>query len=98
MLQILTSFYCRSKSGQLYYLEGMESIVARHPIYMEILAKVLHTLYDRDVLSDQSILSWNKKLGSADPTEQLQATICSKIKPLIAWLEQPDSDSEDDSD
>ena len=76
----------------------MESIVARHPIYMEILAKVLHNLYDRDVLSDESILSWHKKLLSAGPKEQPQATICSKIKPLIAWLEQSDSESENDSD
>jgi translation initiation factor eIF-2B subunit epsilon len=76
----------------------MESLVARHPIYMEILAKVLHNLYDRDVLSDESIISWHKKLLSAGPNEQPQATICSKIKPLIAWLEQSESESENDSD
>jgi len=65
---------------------------------MEILSKILHNLYDKDVLSDESILAWNKKLGSAAPSEQIQATICSKIKPLVAWLEQSDSESEDDSD
>jgi len=97
LLQLLTK-YSRSKSGQQYYIVGLESLVERHPIYMEILSKILHNLYDKDVLSDESILAWNKKLGSAAPSEQIQATICSKIKPLVAWLEQSDSESEDDSD
>ena len=90
--------YYRSKSGQSYYVEGLESIVTRHSIYMEILPKVLHTLYEKDVLSDISILSWNKQLLSAGPSDQIKSTICSKIKPLIAWLEQSDSESDDDSD
>jgi len=97
LLQLLTK-YSRSKSGQQYYMEGLEGLVEKHPIFMEIIAKVLHNLYDKDVLSDETILAWNKKLSSAGPTEKIQATICSKIKPLIAWLEQSDSESEDDSD
>ena len=90
--------YFRSKSGQLYYLEGMESMVSRHPIFMELLAKVLHHLYDKEELSDESITTWYKKLGSAGPKEEPQASICIKLKPLIAWLEQSDSESEEDSE
>jgi hypothetical protein len=76
----------------------MESIVARHPIYLDILAKVMHNLYDKEVLSDESIISWYKKLGSAGPELEPQASICAKLEPLIAWLEESDSDSEEDSE
>ena len=94
----ITIFSCRSKSGQQYYLEGMESIVVKHPIFIDLLAKVLHTLYDKDVLSDGCIRSWHQKLSSAGPTEEPQHSICSKLKPLIAWLEQSDSESEEESE
>ena len=76
----------------------MVSMVARHPIYLDILAKVLHNLYDKEVLSDESIISWYKKLGSAGPEVEPQASICTKLEPLIAWLEESDSDSEEDSE
>ena len=94
----LSLSFCRSKSGQQYYLEGMEGLISKHPIYVEVLAKILHILYDKDVLSDESIITWYKKLGSVGSTQEPQASICSKLKPLIAWLEQSDSESEEDSD
>jgi len=97
LTQLLTK-YSRSKSGQQYYLEGMENLVSKHPIYLEVVAKVLHKLYDKDVLSDETIISWYNKLGAAGATREPQASICSKLKDLIAWLEQSDSESEEDSD
>jgi len=97
LTQLLTK-YSRSKSGQQYYLEGMENLVAKHPIFIEVVAKVLHKLYDKDVLSDESIISWYNKLGAAGATREPHASLCSKLKDLIAWLEQSDSESEEDSD
>merc|ERR1712083_1104913 len=64
LTQLLTK-YSRSKSGQQYYLEGIENLVSKHPIYVEVVAKVLHKLYDKDVLSDETIISWYNKLGAA---------------------------------
>lgn len=93
-LQQLLLKYSKSKSGQQYYLEGIENLVTKHPVYMDMLAKVVHNLYDKDILSDQAIVSWHGKLDSVGP----QATIRSKLKPLIAWLEESDSESEEDSD
>ena len=73
-------------------MDGIESIVAKHSIFLEIFPKVLHALYDEDVLSDSIILNWNKKLtASASP-------LVSRLEPLITWLEQSDSDSESESE
>ncbi len=32
--------YSKSKSGQIYYLEGLEDLVKAYPSYVDILAKV----------------------------------------------------------
>merc|ERR1712241_596461 len=62
-LSSLLLHYTKSKSGQQYYLDGIESIVSKHSIFLEIFPKILHALYDEDVLSDRIILSWNNKLA-----------------------------------
>ena len=92
-----TPQYSKSKSGQQYYLVGLEDLVSRHPtVYSDLLAKILHALYDKDVLSDQTILAWHSSLASsADPTKVKMA---AKLKALVAWLEQSDSESEEESD
>ena len=90
--QTLTSSPFRSKSGQQYYLDGIESIVVKHPVFMEIFPKILHALYDEDVLSDSTILNWNKKLTASG------SPMVARLEPLITWLEQSDSESESESD
>jgi hypothetical protein len=45
--------YSKSKSGQAYYLEGIEDLVKAFPSYLDILAKVqasLHVICYRYVL------------------------------------------------
>merc|ERR1712107_923798 len=49
--------YSKSKSGQQYYLEGIEIVVSRHSIFLDILPKILQNLYDKDVLTDDKFCS-----------------------------------------
>ena len=65
---------------------------------MEIFPKILHTLYDEDILSDDIILTWHKELVAASSQDNNKAQMVSRLKPLISWLEQSDSESEMDSD
>merc|ERR1711868_81838 len=49
--------YSKSKSGQQYYLEGIEIIVARHEIFLDLLPKILQTLNQEfEVIEDEKIL------------------------------------------
>ena len=90
----MSDFISRSKSGQQYYLDGVESVVSKHPVFLEILPKVLQALYYEDILSDESILKWNMKLSASDSGSE----IVSKMKPFVTWLEQSDSESESGCD
>jgi len=92
--QLLTK-YSKSKSGQQYYLEGLEIIVARHEIYLDLLPKILQTLnQEYDVIEDEKILVWNKKMNAA-AQDPLKSKIVAKLKPFIEWLEQSDSEESD---
>ena len=73
-------------------MDGIESLVVKHTIFLEIFPKILHALYDEDVLSDSIILSWNKKLSASG------SPMVSRLEPLVTWLEQSDSESESDSE
>ena len=79
-------------------MEGIQGIVSKHSIYMEIFPKILHTLYDEDILSDDIILTWHKELVAASSQDNNKAQMVSRLKPLISWLEQSDSESETDSE
>ena len=90
--------YSKSKSGQQYYFEGVEGIVTRHEIYLDIMPKILQVLYDKDILSDDNIFAWNKKLLVSSKNDPVLAKLSSKMKPFIAWLEESDDEDESDSD
>jgi len=92
--------WCRSKSGQQYYLEGLELLVEKHSTYLDILSKILHSLYEADVLGDQTILAWSKKTDCSAAVEEskvLKQRIVAKVGPFLKWLEE-DSESEDESE
>ena len=92
---IFINYNCRSKSGQQYYLDGLELIISRHEIYLDLLPKILQNLnQELEVLSDGNILAWNRKMATASKTDPLKAKIVAKLKPFIEWLEQSDSESD----
>merc|ERR1712243_76616 len=85
--------YSKSKSGQQYYLEGLEIIVARHEIFLDLLPKIVQTLNQEfEVIEDEKILAWNKKMSAAANQDSLKSKIVGKLKPFIEWLEQSDSE------
>jgi len=82
--------YSKSKSGQDYYLAAVPDLVKRYPPIFEVVAKLLHLLYDLDILSDESILKWSAKLQDT--------AIKTKISAFLDWLDEDDSEEESDED
>ena len=77
-------------------MEGLELIIARHEIYLDLLPKILQNLnQELEVLSDENILAWNKKMTAASKTDPMKAKIVTKLKPFIEWLEQSESEESD---
>jgi len=82
--------YSKSKSGQEYYLTTFNEFVKRFPTFVQIIHKVLHLLYDMDVLGEDSILAWAAKIQDS--------VIRSKIQPFLDWLEEDEDEESSDED
>ena len=101
--------YCSGANKQGYYLAGLETLVARDRAWLEVLPKVcllryilksnlfilqvLHFLYDKDVLEDAVIIDWMEEEGE---DKEVKDKMRNKCKAFIQWLEEADSESEED--
>ena len=55
--------------------------------------QVLHFLYDKDVLEDAVIIDWMEEEGE---DKEVKDKMRKKCKAFIQWLEEADSESEED--
>ncbi|XP_076343757.1 eukaryotic translation initiation factor 2B subunit epsilon isoform X2 [Tachypleus tridentatus] len=92
--------YVRSKESQLDCLSALEEFGIVNEELGVIIMKVLHFLYEKDILSEPVILEWYSNppvLGDLDPAEQ--NLLRRKVQPFIKWLEEAEEESsEEDSD
>ena len=68
------------------------------PLYVVVKSKlfqfqVLHFLYDKDVLEDAVIIDWMEEEGE---DKEVKDKMRKKCKAFIQWLEEADSESEED--
>jgi len=86
--------YCSGANKQGYYLAGLETLVIRDSAWLEVLPKVLHFLYDKDVLEDAVIIDWMEEEGEE---KEVKDKMRKKCRAFIQWLEEADSEeSEED--
>lgn len=57
------------------------------------ISKVIHYLYDKDVVTEDAIVTWYEQLDEEEHEELKQ-----QLKELIEWLNQSSDDDEEDSD
>ena len=58
-------------------------------------AKILHTLYDMDVISEESVLAWAEEKADADESEK---KFLNLARPFVDWLEEASSEEESSSE
>lgn len=85
----LVAKYVKSSQAQENCLESIGNHATSNPQFMPIVMKIVHYLYDEDILTEDAIISWYG--GVSGPLKD-------KLKPLIVWLQEADSGSEDDDD
>ena len=57
-------------------------------------AKILHMLYDLDVLSETSVLAWSAEKEHADEEDK---KFLKLAKPFVEWLKEADEESDEES-
>ena len=93
--------YVKTESAQVDCIKGIEMQCAKEmDNFLPIIAKIVHFMYDTDVLSDDAILDWYHNAGSDEedddelPNANAGDMVRQKMKPLIKWLEE-ESDEDD---
>lgn len=56
------------------------------------LAQIVHFLYDKEILTEESILMWH------DALEDDKEWVKSAVSKLVAWLEESSDDDDDSSE
>lgn len=78
-------------------LSAIEDVAKDEELLNTVVVKVIHHLYNNNILSEESILKWHKK---EEDTSQFAKNIRQKTNKLVEWLqdaEEEDTESDEDS-
>ncbi|XP_069685017.1 translation initiation factor eIF2B subunit epsilon [Periplaneta americana] len=88
--------YVRNSDAQQDCLQAIEDMASSTEVVQGGLTKLIHLLYDKDVLSEENIVKWYNNGDEESPTA---SSLRKQITPFIQWLEEADEESgESESD
>eukprot|EP00246_Nothoceros_aenigmaticus_P001658 TRINITY_DN1218_c0_g1_i2.p1 TRINITY_DN1218_c0_g1~~TRINITY_DN1218_c0_g1_i2.p1 ORF type:complete len:154 (+),score=32.39 TRINITY_DN1218_c0_g1_i2:113-574(+) len=61
--------------------------------FSSLFAKVLQLLYDKDLISENSIMTWAEEKKDADESDRL---FLKQSEPFIKWLQEAEEEDEDE--
>ena len=98
--ELLLRFTHDNRKGQKYLIGGIEKTI--ESFEAALLPKVAHIfkeLYDEDVLEEEVLLEWAKKVSKKNVSKELAQKIHDKAAPFIKWLQEAEEEtSESDVD
>ncbi|CAG0917408.1 unnamed protein product [Notodromas monacha] len=93
-------FCHENPKAQKYLLGGIEQVISINKD--ALLPKVSHILkafYDMDILEEEVLLDWGKRISKKYVSREMSEAIHSKAEPFITWLrDAEESSSDEDSD
>jgi len=95
---LLLRFTVDNKRAQKSLLGGIECIIQLHSdALLPKVSVILKVLYDLDIVEEETILDWGKKVSKKHVSKEVSAAIHEKATPFLKWLQEAEEDS-DDSD
>ncbi|XP_005102163.1 translation initiation factor eIF-2B subunit epsilon [Aplysia californica] len=96
----LLSKYIKNAETQLVAINGLGDFVIRNSELRPKLPQLINFLYDADVLSEGSILSWfNSNRFQPGSNDALRHEFLKKlVQPLVKWLQEAEEESSEEDD
>ena len=99
----LLSRFLRSEDDQVEALLTLEEFCSEDEVFKGMggavcvpsFAKILHMLYDMDVIGEESVLAWAEEKAEADEADKKFLRLA---QPFIDWLEEASSEEESSSE
>ena len=99
--ELLRRFTGENLKGQKYLIGGIEKTIESYEA--TLLPKVhliFNELYEEDILDEEIIIEWAKKVSKKNVSKELAQKIHDKAAPFIKWLQEAEeetSESDDDN-
>ena len=88
-----------SEKHQKALLGGIERLVGLiHPELIPQIPKILHALYDGDILDEDVIVAWGSKASKKYVDRDTSKKVRKAAKSFIEWLENAESESESEDE
>ncbi|XP_052078561.1 translation initiation factor eIF-2B subunit epsilon-like isoform X2 [Mytilus californianus] len=84
-----------STEPQMDGLMALEEFSLQEPRINTVLVKILHMLYDMDVLEEQVLFRWHKSIPQAEDVPERER-LRKQVEPLIKWLQEAEEESSED--
>uniref|UniRef100_A0A8D9DUX5 Translation initiation factor eIF2B subunit epsilon n=1 Tax=Cacopsylla melanoneura TaxID=428564 RepID=A0A8D9DUX5_9HEMI len=82
--------YIKNDAAQHDCLDALEEFAEENSTLCGVAGKLLHKLYDKDILSEEIVTKWFNKLESSP--------LKKSVEPFVNWLQEADEESADDDD
>jgi len=97
---LLLSFCKDNPKAQKYLVGGLEMLIGKEyaATLMPRVPHIFKLFYDMDILDEEVILEWAKKISKKYVSKEIAQQMREKAKPFIEWLEQASEEEEDDDE
>jgi len=97
--KIFLRFCHGNQKAQKYLLGGVEKTLEQYkPTLLAKTASILKAFYDEDIIDEEVLLDWAKKVSKKYVGKELSAEIHKKAEPFIVWLKEAEEESSDEDD
>lgn len=96
---LLLRFTHENQKGQKYLIGGIEKTVETYEA--ALLPKVAHIfkeLFEEDILEEEVILEWSKKVSKKNVSKEMAQKIHEKVAPFVKWLKEAEEESDESTD
>ncbi len=97
--KLFLRFTHENQKAQKYLLGGFEKTVELHKdALLNKVALILKTFYDQDIMDEEVIIEWGKKVSKKYVTKELSEQIHKKAEPFVNWLKEAEEESSEESE
>jgi len=97
--RLFLRFTHENQKAQKYLMGGIEkTIEAKKEELLPKVPAILKTFYDEDILEEEVLLEWGKKVSKKYISKELSEQIHKRAESFLTWLKTAEEESEEDSD
>lgn len=79
------------------FLGGLERLLGTEkPELIPAVPKILMTIYDKDLVSEEAIINWGSKVSKKYVPKEVSKKVRKAAKPFIQWLKEAEEESDDE--